>query len=685
MNMFWNKHITRLNDRVLRVECCVEGQREIDPTLAVVEPGRFSRVDPLRDQETEVYRNRFLTVRLVQDGKPFSPDNLLIEWDKGGMLRSWQPGQLDHENLGGAPMSMDVAQDALTAEGIQPYDPMAGMNAYRRNVFSLLDPFREWLREHYNIYDTLAWKDEFYHFLEGRPPQIFKTWPEELSETLMALRRFMPGYLSRSGLSLILDDSPAWDSKKQWLAEPPKSHKPQSQALYLIHYGTDFKLGLSMLADLLGPIPPIPEWALGVWFSVYREMCATDYQELKADFDKHDCPLDAMVIDTDWHSHFWHGFDWDRKRFPDPDGFAQWLEREELHAAFNVHPGFIPMDDSRLPEFLETCELKAAPQAKETTYQRGNIGCHPVDLKDSQQAKAWFEIFHRSIERQGCNLWWVDDTHREDAAWLAEIYYRFGQQQSREKIPVLTRNYGLGSHRTTILFTGDTYSQWSVLDQQVLLTPMCANSLMGWVSHDIGGFNNSRQSETEENKPPTDLMVRWTQFGCLSPILRFHSNHGVREPWAFGDEALTVIRAFMQLRKCLMPYLAQLADEAQRTGVAPCRPMYYEFPGEDLAFEHPRQFMLGPALLASPVSREDGIVQTWLPPGRWHHAFEDRVVTGPAVIEEHVPLDIMPLWTREGFEIPFTRKEENEIMSWEIYIPGDALPLASAAGIDPGR
>jgi alpha-glucosidase (family GH31 glycosyl hydrolase) len=383
-----------------------------------------------------------------------------------------------------------------------------------------------------------------------------------------------------------------------------------------------------------------------------------EFRKLKNDFTRHDLPLDAVVVDTDWHRDFWHGFDWNLRLFPDPDRFARFLREHSLHGAFNVHPEFIPETDSRFPRFLKRAGVPKRILDKASAPHPFHAGCQFIDLFDKRQAEAYFEIFHRPIERKGCDLWWIDAPRRPEIdpgyhAWMNDLYARYTQQSKRRgSNAVLSRTYGLGTHRSTIVFTGDTRSQWSVLAHEVILTQKASNCLFAYTSHDIGGFYSGDWA-WKENKPPTDLYVRWVQFGALSPMFRLHSDHGVREPWRFGKDALRIVRRFLQFRACLLPYLADLAREAHETGVGLCRPMYYEFPSEAEAYAREGQYMLGPAMLVCPVVNPEGWVSTWIPPGRWSHAFRERVIEGPTVIEEKVPLEEAAVYVREGFEMPY--------------------------------
>jgi alpha-glucosidase (family GH31 glycosyl hydrolase) len=584
------------------------------------------------------------------DGRPFDAGNLEVSWMLNGRPRCWRPGDIDTGNLGSIPLSHDALQRDFMPTRFRPYDPMKGFDCYGHPCGWPQGELALMIARELGYDERVpeAWEDTR-RLWRDEPPKHLHRWPKAILEARERLATIPPGLLTRSGLSIIRDDTVAWNPNEDW---PEPTRADGTQVLHLFAYGHDYKMGLGLMRSVFGAAPPIPDWALGVWFSCYRRMGEEQFRIEKRLFDRHQLPLDVVVVDTDWHRFFWHGFDWNTRLFPDPDRFGAWLREEGLHAAFNVHPLTIPAGDSRLPRFLRESGARHHIMTKEES-DRFRAGCQAVDLFDKRQGEAWFRIFHPPIERQGCDLWWVDGmvsspmTGQDCTAVLNELTWRETHVGRRERPPVLSRASGLGAHRSTILFTGDTHSQWDVLREQVRSTQRAANKLWAYVSHDIGGFFRDPENRGA-NRPPTDLFVRWAQFGALSPILRFHSDHGIREPWRFGRQALDIVRRFLRLRKCLLPCLRDLAREAQETGVAMVRPMYYEFPECEQAYAVPLQYMFGPALLVSPVTTEDARVATWIPPGRWHHAFLPRVIEGPARIEEMVPLGIMPLYVREG-------------------------------------
>ncbi|MCP4246694.1 MAG: hypothetical protein GY778_06565, partial [bacterium] len=392
-----------------------------------------------------------------------------------------------------------------------------------------------------------------------------------------------------------------------------------------------------------------------------------DFQRLVADFKRHDLPLDLISVDMDWHGKQWYGFCWNEELFPDPSGFAEWLADQNLRAAFNVHPLYVPADDPRVDQFVQQSGHSGRVLGERGDWHPYQAGCLEVDIGDHRQAQAYLDLLHRPVEDRGCDFWWIDGSvkqpdGRDECSWLNHVYRNHLARRDGHPPIVLARAGGLGSHRDAVLFTGDACSQWEVLAFEVETVIRAAGALSAYVSHDIGGFYHD-PDDRDENKPPDDLYLRWVQFGCLSPIMRLHSFDGVREPWRFEASTLEAVRRFMKLRIRLLPYLCGLVAEAHQTGVVPARPMWFEFDHPD-AYDCLGQYMLGEALLVAPIVREDSTARYWLPAGRWHDAFSSRSETGPSWIEERVAHTVTPLWLRDGAVLDLAEAADRSDRAW---------------------
>lgn len=111
-------------------------------------------------------------------------------------------------------------------------------------------------------------------------------------------------------------------------------------------------------------------------------------------------------------------------------------------------------------------------------------------------------------------------------------------------------------------------------------TPMGTSlGLCGWPGngHDIGGFKGPM--------PDAELLIRWVQSSVFQPRFCIHSwNDGgtCTEPWSHPT-VLPTVRAAIQFRYRLLPYLYALTHEASQTGAPLARPLVYHFPGDPVA------------------------------------------------------------------------------------------------------
>ena len=650
MDQKWNVSIEHMGERIARVVFTHEGT-QAGPTFAV-QSAAFERVT-IPDTGEVLVCDGAVTVRVDQDGKPPHAGNLQLDWTSRGKNRSWRPGDLDEENLGAAFLALDNLWRDYIPSGVVPADPLIGFDQYFWDISVLTLEF-EFAHKKLtgNWFETDVRNNEVRRLLRGEKSTVFSEWPPRAVAVLERVRHSPPGFFTRSGLTLFRDDTWPWDAEQEWILPKPD---PQPVVLYVIHHDCDWKLLCSELVKLLGPIPRIADRFFGVWFSNYAPLGQKDLADIAADFDRHDLPLDIVSVDMDWHGKDWYGYQWNREFFPDPDGFARWLDESDLKGTFNIHPLYIPANDPRLPEYRKVSGNENPVHGPEGDWHFYQANCVRVDVHNQRQMVPYLEMFHTPIEEGGCHFWWIDgsirhEDGRDECTWMNHAYRaHLARQQDRLPI-VLARAGGLGAHRDAIVFTGDACSQWEVLGFEVETSVRAAGALMAYISHDIGGFYHD-SADRSENKPPDDLYVRWVQFGCLSAIMRLHSFNGVREPWKFDKKTLRIARRFMQLRMQLLPYTARLLDEAHETGVGPLRPMWLEFGQHDDAYGCLEQYMLGPDLLVAPVVREDAQVRYWLPPGKWHDVFSARTEPGPKWIEERVALDVMPLWLRDGATI----------------------------------
>jgi hypothetical protein len=475
------------------------------------------------------------------------------------------------------------------------------------------------------------------------------------------------GILSRDGWYLLDDTiSPLLTDGGRWYAPRPE-HSGAYQDGYLFAYGHDYEAGLRDFRELAGPAPLLPRQAFGNWFSQYTFFSASAYEQLLARFRKERVPLDVLVVDTDFKSpNPWNGWAWTSVFAKSPPAFLAWAHSQGLDVALNVHPSITASD----PAF-PAAEMIAGGLAEQTNRCRAlaydpAATCHVWDWARREQVDSYFSL-HAPFEDQGVDFWWLDwNGDGSDAtapgltpdAWINAQYTQRSRDRGR-RWPVLSRigssmwNYGAAmpgvwaEHRSTIHFTGDAYGTWPMLDFQIRMTAAEGAGIgLPYVSHDIGSFHADRLR--------ADMYLRWLQFGTFQPILRLHSDHGVRLPWQYGARAKRIAAGFMRLRGSLIPYLYTLGRQAYDTGLPLARPMYLGWPEAGAAYRFDSQYMLGDSFLVAPVAKPGKRVgkRVWFPRGEWIDSFTGTVHRGPGAERVVVPLDRMAVFARAGSIVP---------------------------------
>ena len=484
--------------------------------------------------------------------------------------------------------------------------------------------------------------------------------------------RLDPGLMSRQGWSLVDDSHTLVFDEQGWIAH--RAH-PENLDLYLFGYGHDYLGCLREFNQVAGEVPLIPRWALGNWWSRYWEYSQQEYLDLMAEFKARGIPLTVCVIDMDWHitqtgntCSGWTGYTWNRKLFPDPPGFLKALKEQGLKTTLNVHPA----------EGVHPHEEMYPEMARRMGIDPASARPVPFDIPEPDFARAYFEVLHHPQEKNGIDFWWIDWQQGEKTKmigldplyWLNHLhFYDLARDKVRRPF-IFSRWGGLGSHRYTIGFSGDTHTTWASLAFQPYFTATAANVAYSWWSHDIGGHQGGIRDG--------ELYARWVQYGVFSPILRLHSTktfYHDRRPWAYDAEVLKVSRAAFRLRYALIPYLYSMAWRNHVDARPLVLPMYYTHPELEAAYRSPGQYWFGSELIAAPFTTPRDphtrlSAQTiWLPEGDWFDFFSGEHLPGGRWHAFYGALDETPVVARAGAIVPLTPQPDDDAAgsAWADY------------------
>lgn len=465
------------------------------------------------------------------------------------------------------------------------------------------------------------------------------------------------GILSTDGAHYLPDEPRIyWNTKYDWPEN--LSGRVRSDG-YFFAYGNDLPRALKDFVTVFGPIPMVPRWVFGFWYSRWHAYTDKEFVGLAKEFRQRGVPLDVMIIDTDWRDN-WGGYDWSKKYFPNPRRALKALRDLGLRTSLNDHPGYdnydaLPETDSAIPRIEKL--LGPLPH-------QGQWAC---DWSNKKAVEVWKrELLGRFFD-QGMDFWWVDGWLKspfgvsprggdfvggtDSQLWANHHYYDLAEEKTGLRGLILSRWGGIGSHRYPVQFSGDTPSEWHILQHQVEFTSRSGNLGACYWSHDIGGFFDDRVDE--------ELYTRWFQFGSLSPVFRTHSSHGSREPWKYSEALLQSFRKQTRMRYALAPYLYTLAREAHEIGMPICRPLYLEYRDNDGgALNRKNQYTLGRDLLVIPADtpgdKATGLSRkrAYFPNGRWLSLETNEVVHGISDRFLDIPLDRIPVYVRSGAILP---------------------------------
>ncbi|KAL3474040.1 glycosyl hydrolases family 31-domain-containing protein [Aspergillus californicus] len=464
------------------------------------------------------------------------------------------------------------------------------------------------------------------------------------------------GVLSKAGYAVIDDSKSMLFDGKGFVA----ARKPgERYDCYLFAYGRDYKAAIKALYAVSGEQPAIPRFSLGNWWSRYYAYHQDEYVALMDKFQTEGIPLSVAVLDMDWHlvsdpkvPHAgWTGYTWDRNNFPDPIRFRQEIHERKLQITLNDHPhsGVHSHEDS----YVEMAQfLGHDPSEKKAIL---------FDPTSPKFMEAYLGILHRKLEEEACDFWWVDWQQGPyskipgfDPLWLLNHFQYLDSGRDGRTPLIFSRYGGPGSHRYPIGFSGDTVVSWASLAFQPEFTATASNIGYGWWSHDIGGHIRGIRDD--------ELLVRWTQLGVFSPVMRLHSTSSrwmSKEPWLYSDECNRAMTKFLQFRHKLVPYLYSQSVLGSRNSEPLIQPMYWSYPHNNEAYEVPNQYFLGTDLLIAPIvqARDKrtnlASVKAWLPPrGRFIDIFTGTVYSGGRGVTLYRPLDQYPVLAAEGSIIP---------------------------------
>ena len=244
-----------------------------------------------------------------------------------------------------------------------------------------------------------------------------------------------------------------------------------------------------------------------------------------------------------------------------------------------------------------------------------------MDATNPEAREFVWKQLKKNYYDKGIRLFWLDEcepevtkyeyenyrfhagTHKEAGSIypkeFARMVYEGRSREGETEILSLIRCAWAGSQKYgALVWTGDIYSDFASLRNQVAAGMNMGLSGFPWWTTDIGGFHGGNIYSDEFK----ECLIRWFQFGAFCPVFRMH---GFREPlvtaegkefrtgdakswkytsgspnevWSYGEEIYEICRKYMFIRERMRPYLQEQMERAHEYGTPVMRPLFYDYP-----------------------------------------------------------------------------------------------------------
>ena len=412
-------------------------------------------------------------------------------------------------------------------------------------------------------------------------------------------------------------------------------------------------------------MPPL--WSFGTWMSRMTYFSADEVTAICNRLRAEQYPCDVIHLDTGWFKTDWLcEWKFNDERFPDPKGFIHQLKDNGFRVSLWQLP-YVAEDAEQIDEARENNYI--GPLTKKQDSEGSNFSA--LDYAGTidftyPKAVEWYKGLLKNLLDMGVtcikadfgeNIHMDAEYHGMSPELLNNLYALLYQKAAYEITKEVTgdgiiwaRAAWAGCQRYPLHWGGDSASTWDGMAGSLKGGIHFGLSGFAFWSHDVPGFHSLPNFM---NSPMTDdLYVRWTQFGVFSSHIRYHGT-SKREPWSYPAIA-PIVKKWWNLRYALIPYIIEQSEKATRTGYPVLRALIFHHPEDKLCWHIDDEYYFGDDFLVAPVMNGDNRRDVYLPEGRWVNFFTgERLEGGRWLKNLEVPLDEMPVYVREGAEIPY--------------------------------
>ncbi len=440
----------------------------------------------------------------------------------------------------------------------------------------------------------------------------------------------------------------------------------------------------------VGRTPMMPEYGLGYWQCKLRYRNQEEILQVAREHKKRGLPMDAIVVDF-FHWSMQGNFEFEKRDWPDPEGMVKELKELGIETVVSVWPtidersrNFGIMNDNG---YLVRTDRG---NGNHMTWMGNTVFYDPTH--PGAREFVW-KLCRENYYKKGIRIFWLDEAEPEYGPYdfdnyryyagpalqcsniypvmYAKGFYEGLKQEGEKEIMSLVRCAWAGSQKYGVLtWSGDIHSSFRAMREQLQAGLNMGIAGIPWWTSDIGGFIGGDISDPAFR----ELLLRWFAWGAFCPVFRMHGERspwyereqeyidGVRqltsgqdnEVWSFGEDNYEILKKYLFIREKLRPYIRECMKQASLTGEPVMRPLFFDFPSDEKCWETEDAYMFGRDLLVAPVM-EAGLQErkVYLPAGcKWVESATGTKYEGGTVVTAKAPIDIIPVFVREGKNYP---------------------------------
>lgn len=441
-------------------------------------------------------------------------------------------------------------------------------------------------------------------------------------------------------------------------------------------------------ADVTGKVPMMPDYAMGFWQCKLRYQTQEELLEVAREYKRRGLPISVIVADF-FHWPLQGEWKFDPTYWPDPDAMIAELKEMGIELMVSIWPtvdyrseNFKEMDDKGLLIRVEsgypismdfmgnTLHFDATnPEAREYVWQKARKNYYDKGIKVFWLDEAEPEYTVYDFENYRYHLGPNIQVGNIYPVMYAKAFFDGMKAEGQENIINLLRCAWAGSQRYgALVWSGDIKSSFPSMKNQLTAGLNMGLAGIPWWTTDIGGFFGANVADPNFH----ELLIRWFQYGCFCPVMRLHGYRWPLQPqqgttggaecvsgapnevWSYTPQVYDILSEYLFMRERLRPYVTELMRAAHEKGTPVMRPMFYDFSDDPVCWEVETQYLFGPDVLVVPIT-DLGCrsVKVYLPKGAsWTNAWSGEQFEGGQWITVDAPLEQIPLFAKDGFEIP---------------------------------